>query len=113
MLQIHQFPCLEDNYGFLVHDPESGETTTIDTPDAGAILRECAAKGWTLTQVWNTHWHPDHAGGNAELKEKTGCVITGPAEVERIGLAPDRVVNESDGVHLGENQAVVIDVGGH
>lgn len=113
MLQIHQFPCLEDNYGFLVHDPESGETTTIDTPDAKAILRECDAKGWRLTQIWNTHWHPDHAGGNAELKEKTGCLITGPAEVSRIGLAPDRVVVEGDGVHLGETQAAVIDVGGH
>lgn len=113
MLQVHQFPCLSDNYGFLVHDPQSGETTTIDTPDAAAILRECEHKGWRLTQVWNTHWHPDHAGGNAELKEKTGCLITGPAEVERIGLAPDRVVAESDGVHLGDRQAVVIDVGGH
>lgn len=113
MLQIHQFPCLEDNYGILVHDPESGETTTIDTPDAGAILRECAAKGWRLTQIWNTHWHPDHAGGNAELKQKTGCLITGPAEVARIGLAPDRIVVEGDGVHLGEFQAAVIDVGGH
>ncbi|NWG53125.1 MAG: hydroxyacylglutathione hydrolase [Hydrogenophilaceae bacterium] len=113
MLQIHQFPCLEDNYGILVHDPESGETTTIDTPDAGAILRECAAKGWRLTQIWNTHWHPDHAGGNAELKQKTGCLITGPAEVARIGLAPDRIVVEGDGVHLGEVQAAVIDVGGH
>ncbi|MGE3143784.1 MAG: hydroxyacylglutathione hydrolase [Hyphomonadaceae bacterium] len=113
MLQIHQFPCLSDNYGFLVHDPDSGETTTIDTPDAAAILRECDLKGWRLTQVWNTHWHPDHAGGNAELKEKTGCMITGPEEVSRIGLAPDRIVVEGDGVHLGENQAVVMDVGGH
>ncbi|MBI1188075.1 MAG: hydroxyacylglutathione hydrolase [Alphaproteobacteria bacterium] len=113
MLEIHQFPCLEDNYGILVHDPESGETTTIDTPDADAILAACAAKGWRLTQIWNTHWHPDHAGGNAPLKEKTGCLITGPAEVSRIGMAPDRVVVEGDGVHLGEAQAAVIDVGGH
>jgi hydroxyacylglutathione hydrolase len=113
MLQIHQFPCLQDNYGFLVHDADSGETTTIDTPDAAAILRECDKQGWRLTQVWNTHWHPDHAGGNAELKEKTSCLITGPREVERIGLAPDRVVAESDGVRLGEHEAVVFDVGGH
>ncbi|MGE0045934.1 MAG: hydroxyacylglutathione hydrolase [Hyphomonadaceae bacterium] len=113
MLIIHQFPCLEDNYGFLVHDPQSGETTTIDTPDADAILRELDAKGWRLTQVWNTHWHPDHAGGNAELKAKTGCRVTGPAEVERIGQAPDRIIAHGDSVTLGSTEARVIDVGGH
>jgi hydroxyacylglutathione hydrolase len=113
VLQIHQFPCLSDNYGFLVHDSASGETTTIDTPDAAAILGECDAKGWRLTQIWNTHWHPDHAGGNAELKTKTGCVITGPREVERIGLPPDRTVAEGDSVRLGSHEASVIDVGGH
>ena len=67
-LQIHQFPCLSDNYGFLVHDPASGETTCIDTPDAQAYLREAAAQGWNITQIWNTHWHPDHAGGNEAIK---------------------------------------------
>ena len=35
-LQIHQFPCLADNYGYLIHDPASGETACIDTPDAEA-----------------------------------------------------------------------------
>lgn len=113
MLTIHQFPCLDDNYGFLVHDATSGETTTIDTPDAGAILRECAAKSWRLTHIWNTHWHPDHAGGNAELKEKTGCFVVGPAEVERIGAAPDRVIAHGDVVRLGGTESIVIDVGGH
>jgi hydroxyacylglutathione hydrolase len=79
MIQIHQFPCLSDNYGYLLHDPASGETACIDTPDAKAYLREAEAKSWTITQVWNTHWHPDHAGGNAAIKAATGCLITGPA----------------------------------
>jgi hydroxyacylglutathione hydrolase len=113
MLQIHQFPVLEDNYAFLVHDPESGETASIDTPDAAAILAEAEKKGWRLTHIWNTHWHPDHAGGNAEIKAKTGCTVIGPAEVERIGAAPDRVVRHGDTVKLGQYEAQVIDVGGH
>lgn len=113
MLQIHQFPVLEDNYAFLVHDPDSGETTTIDTPDADAILAEAAKKSWRITQIWNTHWHPDHAGGNAAIKAKTGAVITGPSEVERIGLAPDRIVDEGDVVKLGAHAARVLNVGGH
>ena len=44
MLQVHQFPCLSDNYGYLLHDPRSFETVCIDTPDADAYLREAAAK---------------------------------------------------------------------
>ncbi len=113
MLQIHQFPCLEDNYGFLIHDDESGATATIDTPDSAEILRQAAAKGWAITDVWNTHWHPDHAGGNAEIAAKTGARVTGPGEVERIGKAPDRVVDEGDIVALGGVKARVLNVGGH
>ncbi len=113
MLQIHQFPCLSDNYGFLVHEPESGATATVDTPDAEEILRQARAKGWRITDVWNTHWHPDHAGGNAAIKRETGASVTGPAEVERIGQAPDRIVREGDIVMLGSAKARVLDVGGH
>ncbi len=112
MLQVHQFPCLSDNYGFLLHDPDSGETACIDTPDAEAYLREAKAKGWTITQIWNTHWHPDHAGGNAAIKAATGCTIHGPAEVgEHFPL--DHSLSEGDTVALGAHSARVIDVGGH
>jgi hydroxyacylglutathione hydrolase len=113
MLQIHQFPCLSDNYGFLVHEPQSGATATIDTPDADEILRQAEAKGWRITDIWNTHWHPDHAGGNAAIKSATGARVTGPAEVERIGQAPDRIIAEGDAVALGRARAQVLDVGGH
>jgi hydroxyacylglutathione hydrolase len=113
MLEIHQFPCLNDNYGFLLHDPESGETICIDTPDAEAYLREAAAKGWRITQIWNTHWHPDHAGGNAAIKAATGCTIVAPrrdaAKIEGI----DRTVANGETVPLGGWMADVIDVGGH
>jgi len=110
---IHQFACLEDNYGFLAHDPGTGETVAIDTPDPDEIVQQCEAKGWRLTQVWNTHWHPDHAGGNAALKAKFGVLVTGPAEVARIGVPPDRVVVEGDLVKLGGAEARVVEVGGH
>ncbi len=113
MLQVHQFACLDDNYGYLLHDPISGETACIDTPDAEAYLREAAAKGWTITQIWNTHWHPDHAGGNEAIKAATGCTITAPAaEADKIA-GIDRTVVHGDRVSLGGFTAVVIDVGGH
>lgn len=113
MLQIHQFPCLSDNYGFLAHDSDTGETTAIDTPDAEEYLSQAAAKGWTITQIWNTHWHPDHAGGNLAIKAATGCTIIGPKnEADKIpGL--DRAVGTGDRVALGKLEASVIDVPGH
>jgi hydroxyacylglutathione hydrolase len=112
-IEVHQFACLEDNYGYLLHDPASGETACIDTPDAEAYLREAQAKGWKITQVWNTHWHPDHAGGNAAIKAATGCMITAPAaEADKI-VGIDRTVSDGDTVTLGDFTATVIDVGGH
>lgn len=113
MLEVHQFPCLSDNYGFLLHDPDSGETACIDTPDAEEYLRQAAAKGWRITQIWNTHWHPDHAGGNEAIKAATGCTIVAP-EVDAPKIAGvDRTVKQGDTIQLGQWIAHVIDVGGH
>lgn len=112
-LEIDQFPCLEDNYGYLLHDPETGATATIDTPDVDAIMQRLAAKGWSLTHIFNTHHHWDHAGGNLELKQKTGCEIIGPAcESDKIpGL--DRAVDQDDMVAFGNHYLEIINVGGH
>jgi hydroxyacylglutathione hydrolase len=113
MLEVHQFPCLDDNYGFLLHDPDSRETACIDTPDADAYLREAARKGWQITAIWNTHWHPDHAGGNAAIKAATGCTIVAPeGEAARIAEV-DKTVKPGDVVCLGDWEAHVLDVGGH
>ena len=112
-LQVHQFPCLSDNYGFLLHDPDSGETACIDTPDAEEYLKQAAAMGWTISQIWNTHWHPDHAGGNEAIKVATGCKIIAPlVEADKIA-AIDRTVRDGDSVTLGNHRAAVMDVSGH
>ncbi len=113
MLQIHQFPCLNDNYGYLIHDEASGATAAIDTPDANRYLKEASIKGWRITAIWNTHWHPDHAGGNKKIKAETGCEIIGPrGEAEKIpGI--DRPVGGGDEVKLGGHHVEVIDVPGH
>ena len=113
MLEVHQFPCLSDNYGYLVHDAASGETVAIDTPDGAEYLRQAEAKGWRITQIWNTHWHPDHVGGNAGIVAETGCHVVGPAgEQEKIpGIA--QTVRDGDRVTLGNVEAVVMDVPAH
>jgi len=112
-LQVHQFPALKDNYGYLLHDPESGETAAIDTPEVAVIERALAEKGWTLTHIWNTHHHWDHAGGNLELKEKTGCKIIGPRQEEDKIPGIDQAVGEGDVVRLGNLSAKVYDMPGH
>lgn len=112
-IEIHQFPCLSDNYGFLLHDPATGETVCIDTPDAEEYLRQAAARGWRITQIWNTHWHKDHAGGNGAIKAATGCMITAPAGDAGKIEGVDRTVDQGDSVSLGAWRAQVINVGGH
>jgi hydroxyacylglutathione hydrolase len=111
-LAVHQFPCLQDNYGFLIRDSATGEAACIDTPDASAILAELDRLGWRLAYILNTHWHPDHAGGNAEVKAATGAEVVGPKEVERLS-AVDRIVGDGDAVMLGQTRLDVIDTSGH
>jgi hydroxyacylglutathione hydrolase len=112
-LEIVRIPVLSDNYVWLVHEPVSGETMAVDPAVAEPVLAEAQQRGWQITQIWNTHWHPDHTGGNATIREATGCTITGPAaEAERIPTL-DRLVSEGDTVALGAVTARVLDVPAH
>jgi hydroxyacylglutathione hydrolase len=112
-LEIVRIPVLSDNYVWLVHEPVSGETMVVDPAVAPPVLAKADERGWKITQIWNTHWHPDHTGGNAEIKEATGCIITGPAaEFARIPTL-DVQVKEGAIVKLGEVEAHVIDVPAH
>ncbi|MFZ5616034.1 MAG: hydroxyacylglutathione hydrolase [Pseudomonadota bacterium] len=113
MIEIRQFPCLSDNYGYLVRDAASGAVATIDTPDAEAINAILVREGWRLTHILNTHWHPDHAGGNLALKERWNCRVIGPkGEAAKIpGI--DEAIGEGDGVTLGASKAIVRDTPGH
>lgn len=113
MLEIVRIPVLSDNYVWLVHEAQSGETLVVDPAVAAPVLAAAEERGWTITQIWNTHWHPDHVGGNAEIKAATGCVITGPAdEAARIPTL-DVHVRGGDVVQLGDVRASVIDVPAH
>lgn len=112
-LQILQIPCLQDNYGYLIHDGASGATASIDTPEVGPINAALKANGWKLTHILNTHHHADHAGGNLELKATWHCTIVGPrADRDRIpGI--DIEVGDGENYALGDAQAKVFDVPGH
>jgi hydroxyacylglutathione hydrolase len=111
-LDIRQFPCLSDNYGFLVRDRASGMTACIDTPEVEPILKAVQNWGGRLDLILNTHWHRDHAGGNEAIKAATGATIVAPAEVAK-AWPVDRQVRDGDTVDLGETRFDVIDTGGH
>jgi hydroxyacylglutathione hydrolase len=112
-MEIARIAVLNDNYVWLAHEPESGETSVIDPAVAEPVLAEAQRRGWRITQIWNTHWHPDHTGGNAAIKAATGALVTGPAaEADRIPTL-DRLVGEGDRVRLGGLEAEVLEVPAH
>lgn len=113
MIEVVRIPAREDNYIWLAHDDVSGETVVIDPADAAPVLAEAEKRGWKIGQIWNTHWHGDHIGGNAEIKAATGCTITGPAaEAGRIPTL-DVPVGEGDRAWIGEVEALVMETPAH
>lgn len=112
-LIIHQFICRSDNFGVLVHDPETGATASIDAPDEAAISGELAKLGWRLTDILVTHHHVDHVEGIPGLKAIYSPRVVGPrAEADKIpGL--DANVGEGDALSFAGRAIEVIDVPGH
>ena len=112
MLEIVPVPVLRDNYVWLIHDPASAETVAVDPSVADPVLAAAEARGWRITQVWNTHWHPDHTGGNDAIRVATGCTVTGPAEAEKVSRM-DRIVAGGDRATIGAIEAELIDIPAH
>ncbi|WP_085810080.1 hydroxyacylglutathione hydrolase [Sphingomonas sp. TZW2008] len=112
-LEIVRVPVLSDNYAWLVHDPGSGTTMALDPGEAQPLLDAAAARGLAIGEVWNTHWHPDHVGGNAAIVAATGARVVGPeAERGKIGQL-DVGLGEGDSATLGDHVAAVMTVPGH
>ena len=109
MLEIHQFAYNSDNYGVLVHDPQSGATASIDAGDAKAILQALEETGWTLSDLWMTHHHWDHTDGLAEIKAKTGAKVVGPDSVKGVDL----VLKGGDTIEFAGQQVEILHTPGH
>jgi hydroxyacylglutathione hydrolase len=112
-LQIYQFPCLSDNFGVLIHDPEAGLTASIDAPEADKVTAALKEKGWKLTHILTTHHHGDHTDGNAALKAATGCRIIGPRNEAAKVPGIDETVGEGDTFAFGSHEVRVLDTPGH
>jgi hydroxyacylglutathione hydrolase len=112
-LAIHTFPALRDNYCYLIHDETSNVTGVIDTPEVAAIERALETTGWRLTHILNTHHHPDHDGGNLELKKKTGCTVVGARTDEERIHGIDVAVGNGETYAFGSHGAQILEVPGH
>jgi len=112
-LEVVAIPALSDNYIWMLHDPASAETVVVDPGEVQPVLAMAQERGWTITQIWNTHWHPDHVGGNALIREATGATITGPAaEADKIETL-DVMVSEGEQVRIGDVVGNILAVGAH
>ncbi len=111
--QTYLFPCLKDNFGVLLHDPETGATASIDAPEAAPVEAALQKTGWRLTDILVTHHHGDHTAGIGELKARHKCRVVAPRnEAQRIAHV-DETVGEGDAVKIGALQGRVIDTPGH
>ncbi|KIZ47373.1 MULTISPECIES: hydroxyacylglutathione hydrolase [Rhodopseudomonas] len=111
--EIRLFTCLSDNFGYLVHDTETGATASIDAPEAGPIIAALEQEGWTLTDILVTHHHADHVGGVAELKQKYDCRVVAPHDAKAKIALVDLRVKEGDIVQIGALSARVLETPGH
>lgn len=112
-LELEVFPCRSDNFGVLVHDPESGLTASIDAPEEQPIIDAAARRGWTITHIFTTHHHTDHVEANLALKEKFGLEIIGPVNEAVAIPGLDRTVADGDEFHFGDHLVRVIETPGH
>ena len=113
MLAIQQLPVLNDNYIYLIHDPESGDTAVVDPAIADPVLKALKQNNWSLKYILNTHHHADHVGGNLSLKEHTACKIVGDAADQKRIPGIDIKLSEGDTLTLGAHRIQVISCAGH
>ncbi|MBD8554971.1 MBL fold metallo-hydrolase [Rhizobium sp. CFBP 8762] len=117
----------------VLYDADTKEGVVVDPGgDVDLILETIREHGLTITAIWLTHGHLDHAGGAKELKEKLSVDIIGPHEddlplLQRIetqaqaynmpglmqNVMPDRWLNDGDTVSLGTHVFEVYHCPGH
>ncbi len=112
-LDLDVFLCRADNFGVLVHDPETGLTASIDAPDAGAVEKAASRRGWTISHIFTTHHHTDHVEGNLALKEQYGCEIIGPINEAVAIPGLDKTMADGDTFLFGDHTVQVIETPGH
>lgn len=112
-LELEIFMCRSDNFGVLLHCPDSNLTAAIDAPELEPILSAAERRGWSLTHIFTTHHHGDHVEANLGLKERFGCEIIGPRDEAVAIPGLDRAMGDGDSFEWGSHRVNVIETPGH
>lgn len=112
-LEVFQFPYNADNYGILLHCPDSGYTASIDAGDATATESALAQTGWSLTHLLITHHHGDHTAGLGTLKAIHNAHVIGPPPHSTPISGIDHAVWDGDSFTFADQQIHVIATPGH
>ena len=113
MLEIVHVPLLIDNYGYLLHDPDTGATAVVDPSQAAPVLKILKERNWKLTSILNTHHHYDHVDGNEEIKAHTNCNVIGSYTDRNRIPEIDQTVREGDEITIGNSKAKILEIPGH
>ncbi|MGB0158133.1 MAG: hydroxyacylglutathione hydrolase [Thalassovita mediterranea] len=112
-LELVTIPCLADNYAYLIHNADTGQTAVIDVPDAAPISAALKERGWMLSDVLLTHHHWDHVDGLADLlADHPANVIGAEADAHRLPTL-NATVADGDRLAICGEEMQVLDVSGH
>jgi len=102
------------NFHYLIACRDTGEALAVDPLNAEACLRRAQQLGWNIRQIFNTHEHLDHTGGNAAMVKATGApVLAHAAAAQRIG-GVTRSLKGGDMVRIGRSVELrCLDTPGH
>jgi|SRR5690554_4450035 len=80
MLNLTPLPAFNDNYIWLLQNPESKGCAVVDPGDARPVLQWLQDNAdWQLSDILVTHHHSDHTGGIEQIKQATGARVIAPA----------------------------------
>ena len=102
------------NFNYLIACPETGDALAIDPLDYKKCLAVAKERGWTITQILNTHEHGDHTGGNKGLVAATGALIIAHENARRSIPNMARGVGAGDVIRVGKTVDLeCLDTPGH